>query len=288
MGQAVLVLGPAGSGKSTFSDLVRQHVETMKRRVHVVNLDPAAEHFAYPVAADIRELISLEDVMEEMNLGPNGALIYCMEFLVENIDWLQDELEQIGPDEYVLFDCPGQIELYSHVPAMVTLTQELQRMGYRVAAAYLLDSAFAADVAKFVSGVLCCLSAMTMLELPHINVLSKCDLLPSKAGLDAFLDGDAGGLAERLDGRTKPRYHRLNKAICELIDEWSMVQFLPLDPTDSDTVDLVLAQLDTMLQYHDDVEPKEMMEGDDEDDADHDGFFGLGSCDNDGGGGPPI
>ncbi len=34
---------------------------------------------------------------------------------------------------------------------------------------------------------------MTMLELPHINVLSKCDLLPSKAGLDAFLDGDAGG-----------------------------------------------------------------------------------------------
>ena len=58
-----------------------------------------------------------------------------------------------------------------------------------------------------------------------------------------------------------------------------------LAPTDSDTVDLVLAQLDTMLQYHDDVEPKEMMEGDDEDDADHDGFFGFGSCDNDGGGG---
>ena len=128
MGQAVLVLGPAGSGKSTFSDLVRQHVETMKRRVHVVNLDPAAEHFAYPVAADIRELISLEDVMEEMNLGPNGALIYCMEFLVENIDWLQDELEQIGPDEYVLFDCQGESGC-TRVPAMVTLTQELQRMG---------------------------------------------------------------------------------------------------------------------------------------------------------------
>ena len=98
-------------------------------------------------------------------------------------------------------------------------------------------------------------------------------------------NGKGVALAERLDGRTKPRFHRLNKAICELIDEWSMVQFLPLDPTDSDTVDLVLAQLDTMLQYHDDVEPKEMMEGDDEDDADHDGFFGLGSCDNDGGGG---
>jgi hypothetical protein len=32
--------------------------------VHVVNLDPAAETFEYPVAIDIRDLISLDDVME--------------------------------------------------------------------------------------------------------------------------------------------------------------------------------------------------------------------------------
>ena len=34
--------------------------------------DPAAEHFNYPVAFDIRDLVSLEDVMEELKLGPNG------------------------------------------------------------------------------------------------------------------------------------------------------------------------------------------------------------------------
>lgn len=69
-----------------------------------MNLDPAAEHFSYPVSVgnvlfrqhlsyaicsigpnfvygiDIRELISLEDVMEELQLGPNGGLIYCMEY----------------------------------------------------------------------------------------------------------------------------------------------------------------------------------------------------------------
>ena len=83
-----LVIGPAGSGKSTYCNLMRSHCETLKRRIHVVNLDPAAEHFQYPVAADIRELISLEDVMSEMKLGPNGGLIYCMEYLVDNIDWL--------------------------------------------------------------------------------------------------------------------------------------------------------------------------------------------------------
>jgi hypothetical protein len=53
------------------------------RTVHVVNLDPAAEHFEYPVAIDIRDLISLADVIEELNYGPNGGLIYCMESVAD-------------------------------------------------------------------------------------------------------------------------------------------------------------------------------------------------------------
>lgn len=34
--------------------------------------DPAAEAFQYPVSFDIRDLVSLEDVVEELGLGPNG------------------------------------------------------------------------------------------------------------------------------------------------------------------------------------------------------------------------
>lgn len=262
---AQLVIGPAGSGKSTFCNLIATHCETQRRRVHVVNLDPAAEHFSYPVAADIRELISLEDVMSEMKLGPNGGLIYCMEYLVENFDWLEDALDELGPDEYVLFDCPGQIELYSHVPAMAQLVAQLQRMGFRIASSYLLDSQFVGDVAKFVSGVLCCLSSMTALELPHVNVLSKCDLLPSRGSLEEFLEADGEALAGMLHRGTSPAFHRLNGAICNLIDEWSMVQFMPLDPRDTDTIDMILAQIDTAIQYYDDVEPRE---GRDDDDGD--------------------
>ena len=59
----VLVIGPAGSGKSTFCDTLRNHAETHKRQMHVVNLDPAAEQFKYPVSADIKDLVSLEEVM---------------------------------------------------------------------------------------------------------------------------------------------------------------------------------------------------------------------------------
>jgi hypothetical protein len=47
-----------------------------------VNLDPAAERFEYEPAIDIRDLINLEDVMEELEFGPNGGLIYCFECVI--------------------------------------------------------------------------------------------------------------------------------------------------------------------------------------------------------------
>ena len=43
--------------------------------------------------------------MEELGLGPNGALIYYMEFLLENMGWLEDELNSFDDDELLLLDC---------------------------------------------------------------------------------------------------------------------------------------------------------------------------------------
>lgn len=47
--------------------------------------------------------------MEELELGPNGGLVYCMEYLLDNMDWLKDELDKFDDDEYIIFDCPGQV-----------------------------------------------------------------------------------------------------------------------------------------------------------------------------------
>lgn len=46
-----------------------------------VNLDPAAEEFEYEPDVDIKDLICLEDVMDEMGLGPNGGLMACFEYV---------------------------------------------------------------------------------------------------------------------------------------------------------------------------------------------------------------
>lgn len=79
MRYAVLVTGPAGAGKSTFCSSLMTHLHTAKRSAHLVNLDPAAESGEYEPAIDIRDLISLPDVMEELGYGPNGGLVYCFE-----------------------------------------------------------------------------------------------------------------------------------------------------------------------------------------------------------------
>ena len=113
-----IVIGPAGSGKSTYCALIQGQAKLFSRNILVVNLDPAAEKFSYEPTADIRELINTDDVMEFTKLGPNGGLIYSMNYLIQNIDWLEDKIGHLGVDDYVLFDCPGQIELYTHLDIM--------------------------------------------------------------------------------------------------------------------------------------------------------------------------
>lgn len=267
MGFAQLVIGPAGSGKSTYCSSLYQHCETMRRTIHIVNLDPAAESFDYPVAMDIRELVSLDDVMEELGLGPNGGLMYCMEHLEENLDdWLTDELDNYLDDDYLVFDCPGQIELFSHVPMLRNFVDHLKRKNFNVCAVYLLDSQFMTDVTKFISGCMASLSAMVQLELPHVNILSKMDLVTNKRDIEDYLNPEPRFLLSELNQRMAPQFGKLNKALIELVDEYSMVSFLPLDLRKESSIRYILSQIDNCIQYGEDADVKVKDFEEDEDD----------------------
>mmetsp|Transcript_10428 Transcript_10428/g.27329 ORF Transcript_10428/g.27329 Transcript_10428/m.27329 type:complete len:188 (+) Transcript_10428:170-733(+) len=176
---AQLVLGPAGSGKSTYVAAVANHLKTVGRTAHCVNFDPAAEDFKYDVSIDVRDCVSLDDVVEELDLGPNGGLLYAMEYLSENTEWLQEEIGDYD-DDYLIIDCPGQIEIYSHSNVLKNIMDSITNWGFRVCAVYLLDAQFLQDSPRFIAGALSCLSTMVHLEVPHINVLSKMDLIPKK------------------------------------------------------------------------------------------------------------
>lgn len=257
---AVMVCGPAGSGKSTFCALLSKHCQAIRRNIHVVNLDPAAEVFEYPISIDIRELVCLDDVMEHTELGPNGGLVYCFEYLMEHMDWLSDQVDDFS-DDFLIFDCPGQIELYSHIPIMRSLARQITSWGYNCCSVYLLDSHFITDESKFVSGTLSCLAAMVQLELPHVNVLSKCDLLKfstnkGREDLQRILDAEI----DHVLSTAPSRFANLDTALAQVLTEYSMVNFIPLDPSDEDSVASLLYLIDSAVQYGDDVEPLEERE----------------------------
>ncbi|KAL9096504.1 MAG: hypothetical protein Q9165_001501 [Trypethelium subeluteriae] len=302
-----LIMGPAGAGKTnpptktTFCTALIQHLRNSRRACYYINLDPAAEDFAFEPDIDIKGLISLEDVMEEMHLGPNGGLIYCFEFLLQNMDFLTEPLETVTDEYLIIIDMPGQIELYTHIPILPSLVKDLTRgsLNINMCAAYLLESTFVVDRPKFFAGTLSAMSAMLMLEMPHVNVLSKMDLIKDsipRRDLKRFLDPDVGLLDEDAERAAKAAnadgtlvvpvapsveengdptktedvmagksFRRLNRAVGNLIDDFSMVSFLRLNVQDEDSVGAILSYIDDAIQFHEAQEPREPM---DEIDAD--------------------
>ncbi|KAL0254147.1 hypothetical protein I308_101527 [Cryptococcus tetragattii IND107] len=270
MRYAVLVTGPAGAGKSTFCASLIAHAQTIGRSVHLVNLDPAADKFEYEPTIDIRDLINLEDVMEELEFGPNGGLIYCFEYLLNNLDWLEDELGAYE-DDYLIIDCPGQIELYTHVPLLPRLATFLSTsLNFRTSAVYLIDSQFMQDKSKFFAGVMSAMSCMLSLGISMLCLMSKMDLVKDKKGrtkreVGRYLDPDPNLLLEDINQSTNPKFNQLNRAVVSLIEDQNIVSFLPLDVTSEDSVNTVLSHVDNMMQYGEDEEPKVPKDMDDGD-----------------------
>ena len=88
----MFVIGPSGSGKSTLCDGFDQFFTSIKRKYAIINLDPANDNIKYNCAFDISTLIQLDEVQKELNLGPNGGLMYCLDFLAQNLHWLQEKI----------------------------------------------------------------------------------------------------------------------------------------------------------------------------------------------------
>lgn len=66
------------------------------RTCSVVNLDPANDRTSYPCALDVRDLVTLEEIMSEDTLGPNGGVLYALEELENNFEWLEKGLKELG------------------------------------------------------------------------------------------------------------------------------------------------------------------------------------------------
>lgn len=226
-----VIIGPPGSGKTTYCDAMAKLLTELGRKVAIINLDPANESQCNQPAVDVMELITVPDVMDNLKLGPNGALIYAMEFLLKNMDWLEKKLRNLK-GYYFLFDCPGQVELYTHNTAMKEILKKLEGLELRLCVVQLIDSHYCSDAGKYIATVLMALSSMLQLGMPQVNVLSKIDLAlkhKDKLTFDLEFYTEVLDLSYLFDeDKFTQKYAKLNAAIIGLVEDYSLVQFLPL------------------------------------------------------------
>ncbi|EGF99779.1 uncharacterized protein MELLADRAFT_94067 [Melampsora larici-populina 98AG31] len=259
MGFGQVVIGPPGSGKTTYCWGLQQYFKAIGRKSIIINLDPAVLEIPYETSIDIRELINLKEVMVYNRLGPNGSILFCLEYLENHLDWLIEKLkinddQEIDP--FIVLDLPGQIELSTDHQSLKNILHKLEKLDWRLAVVQLTDATHIVDAAKYVSIVLLNLKAMLNLGLPHINVLSKIDLLKGlneefKLNLDFYTDvQDLSYLLPLLDQQTTPKFSQLNRAMIDLIEDFNLVGFETLYVEDKASMTKLTLAIDKALGYY--------------------------------------
>jgi GTPase SAR1 family protein len=173
----IYFVGTAGAGKTSLVGAFQRWLQLQGLDCVTVNLDPGAETLAYAPEYDIREWLSLRKVMEEYNLGPNGAQIACADLMAMRIGEIREILESFKTP-YILMDTPGQLELFAFRKSSRLVVESLT--GERSALMFLLDPTLAKVPSGFISQLMLSATVQFRFSLPIMNLLSKSDLLDEK------------------------------------------------------------------------------------------------------------
>ena len=174
MTHAVFIVGMAGSGKSSLTAAYSEWLRTGDKDVLVANLDPGATALPYNPDIDARKYVDIQKLMEEYQLGPNGALIMASDLLADRLEDMRDEIETANPD-ILLVDTPGQIELFAFREGGRFITRGLGDENRAII--YLMDAPFTRHPLNFVSNIFLAAAIYSRINHPQIYVLSKTDLI---------------------------------------------------------------------------------------------------------------
>jgi GTPase SAR1 family protein len=105
---AIVCVGMAGSGKTTFMQRLVSHIythpdptqrepsvsKTSPTPPYIINLDPAVHHVPFTPNIDIRDSVNYKEVMKQFNLGPNGGILTSLNLFSTKIDQVIGLLEK--------------------------------------------------------------------------------------------------------------------------------------------------------------------------------------------------
>lgn len=166
--------GTAGAGKTSLVSAFRSWLTTAGYSASILNLDPGSESTTLQPDIDIREWVRLPEVMEEYDLGPNGAQVAAADLVALKVFEVKQALSELHSD-YVLVDTPGQIELFAFRESSKAILEALS--GDRSLIAFLFDPTLAKSPSGFVSLLMLSATVEFRFRLPTFNLLTKTDLL---------------------------------------------------------------------------------------------------------------
>ncbi|EJW04724.1 hypothetical protein EDEG_01087 [Edhazardia aedis USNM 41457] len=258
MAHALFVFGPAGTGKSTFTKNVFEYGEVTGRRFIRLNLDPAQQT---DFEIDITDYITVNEIMEELDYGPNGGLVYALQEFLDNIEEIEEIQGIKESDDYLIIDCPGQIELFSHSDEMFRIVEYFKQY-FKCCIVYLIEAQYILDAGKYLAACLNAMICMMRFSVPHIGVITKIDLLGDKANMleDEMYEGNVYLYPDKrvLDYvRGNKKYVCFNEKIAQMLEDNNLVQYTLVNWEKEDMIIDLMYSIDEAVEYHDDREPKE-------------------------------
>jgi len=128
----------------------------------------------YEPDIDIRDFIDISTVMQNYQLGPNGALIMASDLVATRVNDIQESLDSINPD-YAIFDTPGQVELFAYRSSGPYIVDNISAEATTML--FLFDATLISTPTNFISVALLSASIRLRLRVPQISVLSRRDML---------------------------------------------------------------------------------------------------------------
>lgn len=172
----VICIGMAGSGKTTFMQRLNSHLHAKKTPPYVINLDPAVLKVPFGANIDIRDSVKYKKVMEEYNLGPNGAIVTSLNLFSTKIDQVIKLVEKrLDKFENVIIDTPGQIECFIWSASGAIITEAFAST-FPTVVAYIVDTPRNLSPTTFMSNMLYACSILYKTKLPMIIVFNKTDV----------------------------------------------------------------------------------------------------------------
>jgi len=173
----VLVVGMAGTGKTTFVQRMQEYYESTKVPAYYINLDPGVTEVPFGCRVDIRDSVNYREVMKQYRLGPNGAILTALNLFATKIHQVVSLLEAKADQlEVVLVDTPGQIEVFTW-SASGQLIMEAFASTFPTCVVFLADATRCINPQTFMSTMLYASSIMFKSQLPLLLVLNKIDIV---------------------------------------------------------------------------------------------------------------